>query len=440
MSEPFRYDWVAALQRIDEAGENPASFCLYCLPIAGAQMLGALIERLHWRASFRVDDYDYSDWEFLQDIVENTEIGLMGNCDDIVQTIIDEVTTVINNSTTTIISGQDVCCYMEGGHDINEPDPDPTEQGTGSEKDELCKAAQKGHDNGSTFLEEVLSFGVAGGSISVGLIAFMIAAYALTLPLALLASLIGILTGIVLDLSSEQVLTDWSSIKKDIVCAIYSATSADQAHSNVQGVIDAADILGVSKSLFGLIYNQAQINKVWLANVGDLSTYTAAYCIDCAEGQFWYEFTSGKQGIGDNQFDWISSGYISGRCHTDQSGGSWNVHASRSGAQIQSELDLNSSPTIRYLAADIQFNTGSGSQIDQRIRFRIVGTNDTPDITTSVVQSSGQADNTWVTHQFDLGQLVPLRVSQAALYIELFRASSAANGQRILIDNLRGYQ
>lgn len=283
MSRPFRFDWPTAYARIIEAGEDPASICLYCIPRAGALLLVAVMERLRWEASYRVEDYDFSDWEYLQDIVDNTEVGLSMNCDDILNEISQTVTTIINNQTTQVLSQEGICCYLEN-QPVNEPDPDGGPILPGGPRAELCKSAQKAHDNGSAFLNEIFNYGIAGAGVSAGTIAFLIGLYAISLPAALLFTLIGLIVAVITDLSTDQVKADWVTVKPDIVCAIYTADGPGDAKTAVHNVIDNASILGASKSLFKALYNQGQINKIWDNGVGDTTGYSSAYCNACGEG------------------------------------------------------------------------------------------------------------------------------------------------------------
>lgn len=293
MGQPFRYDWLRAKNRIMEAGQDPASFCLTCLPIAGMHLLNALLERADWEATYRVPDFDYeAHRDEIQDIVDATEVGLMTNCDDIIGDIVSQVTnnltTIINNNSTTIINQEGACCYLE-----NQPvfDPPPTDGiPTGEERDEICRSAQLAHDNGASFLDDTLTLGQAGTALSAGVVAAILGLYVLTIPFTLLLAVIGLILTAVTNLSVQQVKDDWDAIKKDIVCAIFSSPTAAFAKSEVDAVIDGASILGLSKELFKALYNQGQVNKIFNGEVGSTVGYLASYCDDCASDIYFLDF------------------------------------------------------------------------------------------------------------------------------------------------------
>lgn len=75
----LRISWADIQTKCQGAGFDEDESCLLVLPAAGAYLLAAIAEPLHWEATFRVDDYDFSDWDFLQQIVDRTLDGLDPN-------------------------------------------------------------------------------------------------------------------------------------------------------------------------------------------------------------------------------------------------------------------------------------------------------------------------------------------------------------------------
>lgn len=296
----FRYDWQAAKQRILAAGDDPAAFCLVCVPIAGKHLLNALLELADWPSTYRVDNFDYeANRTEIEDIVDNTEIGLMTPCDEIIGTIVNQISTVILNQTTIIMSNADACCYLEDQPPtIPPPDPAPAPDGIGLE--ELCKRAQLAHDNGLSFLTDVFNHAEIGGGLSAGLIGFIAGLYLVTLPYALLFSLIGALVAVVAGLFTQDIEDDWVAIKEDVVCAIYTANSSIAAYSAVQGVINSSSTSALGKTIFSVLYNQGQVNQIWNGNVGSTAGYSADYCLGCEgtlyDWQLDYTFDTGPDG------------------------------------------------------------------------------------------------------------------------------------------------
>lgn len=75
----YRIDWDAVKVKCEGAGFELDESCLLVLPAAGAYLLAALAEPLHWQATYRTEDYDFADWDLLQQIVDRTFEGLDPN-------------------------------------------------------------------------------------------------------------------------------------------------------------------------------------------------------------------------------------------------------------------------------------------------------------------------------------------------------------------------
>lgn len=291
MSEPFRIDWPELRDRIIEAGEEPASFCLSCLPVGGIKLILASLERLRWESTYRVDDYDFADFDDLLNIIDDTERSLSMVCED----VLTQITNIVRTEVTVIQASQDACCYLDSGQPTVDPpatDLPPGGGGSPPSGDELCKSAQLAHDNGTAFLNEVMTFGAAGGAITAGYLSFALAAYALSIPLALIATMIIALVAVLLDILGDELKADWVAMKAAAVCAIYTASTAGEARAQVHDVIDNLGVSDTTKTIFKALYNQSQINRIWSNEVGDTTGYDASYCDSCSEEvPFWLTFT-----------------------------------------------------------------------------------------------------------------------------------------------------
>lgn len=73
-----RIDWNKVKALSLDAGNAPKDWAFFLLPVAGRDLLQASNEVLEWEATYRAFDYDFSDWDFLQEIVHKTQNGLMG--------------------------------------------------------------------------------------------------------------------------------------------------------------------------------------------------------------------------------------------------------------------------------------------------------------------------------------------------------------------------
>jgi len=77
VSGTVRVDWQAIKARW---GSQVGDFHLALLPKGACQLLLAIADRLHWEATYRIEGYDYSDWDELQEIVD---LGLGGLTDTV---------------------------------------------------------------------------------------------------------------------------------------------------------------------------------------------------------------------------------------------------------------------------------------------------------------------------------------------------------------------
>lgn len=288
MSQPFRYDWLGALNRITEAGEDPASFCLYCLPKAGVLLLTALLERGRWPATYRTEGVDHltdEEWQFLTDIVDDTEVGLMSNCDTIITNIVNQVTNNVTSVVHNIQAAQDMCCYIDQtGAPMEEPDPSEEPPGPTNERGHRCARAMHAHDTGEEFLGNIWDYLSAGGTLTAGVLAFFLLALAnpATFPVALVSLVIAAIVAAALLFNKSEILAVWGSLQVEIACCFFTSETATEAKTCIDEKIDAATEDISLRFIFKSIYNQEQVNNIWEGAEGyGQGGYTGEECADC---------------------------------------------------------------------------------------------------------------------------------------------------------------
>lgn len=297
-NKPLRVDWLLLKARMTAAGKNPAAVCLFCLTEAGRHLILSIVERLQWEATYRVEGYDFSDWDTLQDYVEDTIAELsMADCSSIVT----EITNAVTNNVQTIVNQaqyfEDACCYLESQPTQTPPPstnpmpPDVDDLG------DLCKQAQAAHDGGQDFLSHLFSMANAGIGLTAGLLAVILALYFWPLAFVLVGVFLAFVAGLVQTDFTDEAELIWGAIKHDVVCAIVTATSATAAKAAVDSVIDSevAPQSQITADLFKLMYSQAAINKIWDREF-ETGGYSATYCEDCQEwdtiGGYAYQVTN----------------------------------------------------------------------------------------------------------------------------------------------------
>ena len=320
MSGPIRFDWPLILQRIDEAGLTPASSCLICINEATRQLFLAFSERLKWRASYRVEDYDYADWDTLQALVDEG-IYNMTACDALIASITTNIVNQVNYTITQQGVMEDMCCYLEGaGAPLEEPDPSDEPPGVGTEAGERCARAQQAHENGLTFLRQAFNLAEALGGLTAGIIASIILGLALALPAVLLGAIIAAIVAIVADDITSDAELQWEAIKHDVACCFAHSDTASEAKTCIHEAIDLNIENTTVRALFKAMFNQEQVNRIWDGAPGyDGVGYSPLYCNDCVSGNVaaiswvisdWYSEFSGNnsQGVASKSGydDWIS--------------------------------------------------------------------------------------------------------------------------------------
>lgn len=293
-SSSFRYDWLGSLERIAAAGEEPAAVCFYCLPIAGVKLLVALLERARWRASYTGFGYELTpeEWTLLTDIVDDTEVALSSHCDDLIASIVNQVTTQITNQTILMNSLNDLCCATDSeGNPAPVFPPDPSEEpgGFGTEAGDRCARSQAAHDGTAEFMEGVFNLTESLGGLTAGALWIWITTAILTAPISLPIALVGIIVAaivtIVGDSLTEDALSNWEDLRHEIACCFAWNETAGQAKTCIHDAIDAADIPSSHKSLFKAIMHQGRVNAIWNGEDGYVGTgYSSTFCNDCISG------------------------------------------------------------------------------------------------------------------------------------------------------------
>jgi hypothetical protein len=291
MSVPFRYDWEGAIARINEAGEEPASFCLYCLPKAGVLLLAALLERARWRATFRLGGVDLSPevWEQVQDIVDDTEIGLMANCDAFIENIVTQVTNSVTNRIQFTNNYGDLCCYMDATENGLDPNP-PSETPPGNTDDRRarCARAQQAHEAMLTVMTQSLDKAeILGGFSSGVLVAILLAVFNVAaLPAILIGGFVAAIVAILANDETTELQLQWAAIGHDVACCITWNDSPEIAQNCIYEVIETNVSGSAIVDMFRIMYNMDMINDIWDGtDVLDGVGYDDEYCDDCVAGE-----------------------------------------------------------------------------------------------------------------------------------------------------------
>jgi len=352
-----RIDWELIKEHV-----TSNDMLLFAFPRQFQQLLLTNADNLRWLATYRMEQYDFSDWDTLQSVVDSGIDQLMGGImlSDIIG-YIDEIETLLR-----LIDSKTGCCAPDGTTTYYPaPDmaaPEYEKDGTtypetyaGITMDDaemyhlyICGAANQMIDNwisGISQLENQMIAGVA----TIGALAALFAGFA-TFGIAWAVGL-GILATAFAALQAfwdvdvfVTAADDLEDARAQLICAILDGDSAALS-ALVEETVSAA-----AWSAFFQFQNYA--NMVATVFAGEVDgeyitvTPTAEVCWDCVivyDFDYTYEFASDAQGHGLNKAVWTSDRGGSIKC--DPSWQGW-TYIDTSEGNILGVLGL---PTNTYL-------------------------------------------------------------------------------------------
>lgn len=207
----------------------------------------------------------------------------MAACDEVIASIVTQVTTSITTVVNNTMAYEDACCFLETNPASDPPASEANPPGTGAEWEKLCRDTQQAHDNGLEFLTNLFNYAEAGAGITAGVIA-LLAGGLVTLPLAIIGVLISAVVALVADEFTDEALLEWEALKKDVACCMINAATAAAAKSCIDDAIDESIQTAAIRTLFKAMYSMTQINAIWDGQI-DGSNQSAFYCADCYDPQ-----------------------------------------------------------------------------------------------------------------------------------------------------------
>lgn len=113
----FRIDWPTISGRYGSSEEQLLPY-LFCLPDAGRDLLLAVCHMLEWRATYRIETYDYDDYDQLQTVVAAVTAGLTEKValSELTELLNMDVNVNVNNNQNVTSAGG---CGCGGGGTVN---------------------------------------------------------------------------------------------------------------------------------------------------------------------------------------------------------------------------------------------------------------------------------------------------------------------------------
>jgi len=314
----FRVPWAEIKARITGLGLNPGDLALFALPIATPDILmGLLGDRLHWQATYRIDGYDFADWDDLEQLGSLIEIQ---QGDHIM--LADLLTSL--DGILAAIQAINPCCGPETQitSDVQTtwgdvPDSLIAEYPTWTDfqEDYLCRVGNYIVDAFKLQVAD-LSTATSTGSITLGVVAAIVGVltlgigwmfiFSVSVMLALLAGALAL--G---ETALDDLADDLETARDDLVCVFVNATTAANLKIAWDTAIDnmsmGTDATTVAKYLLQPAMCAAIFNGEIEGETLDLSGYTTASCDDCVTYKVLFK-TTGSDGTIVNAYTYRFAG------------------------------------------------------------------------------------------------------------------------------------
>lgn len=283
--------------------ESPFPDALVCLTGQQLAMMRNLCEYLHRRSTFASVYYDTyylaptnEEWDELEAITAELEGTLMG-CEEFVQLLEDiKAATQCACDKLTAMPSES---WPAGGIHDGQPDYDDyesnVERGTGDPPGALptwddwddykCKAAQIVCDDVSGLAAKLEAVYTGGAAVTFAIFQYAIIGSALNPPVALAVAIVGVLiiSGTALAMIALQ---GWiATYKFDLVCAIYSGDTLQDAKAALQEIVSSHWNLALSEPFFWHLFSNKVLSDIFDVTLPTYAEreagYSAGYCAGC---------------------------------------------------------------------------------------------------------------------------------------------------------------
>lgn len=310
MSETWRvkgYYRPRVLISTGDVLDCPYPDSLICLTGAQLVILRNLTQYLHRRSTFVSEyrDSDYlapsnAEWDALDAVVADLEINLMG-CPEILAKLQCICDAILALRTIDALPVDSVLTDQPLHDDYSSPvvedtgDP-PTGWLTWSEwKIQKCKSAQKAIDDTIETMGKMAVVSASGGVLTVVALLATFVFSAIIPPLAIVMLAATSLATLGLASIQAEARTWISEHKQGLVCSIFNAATAGEAHAALESYADANWDVEGSPVILLYILNFYLLSNIFDGTMPEYETwegeYSAGYCVACSPpvvGTDWY--------------------------------------------------------------------------------------------------------------------------------------------------------
>lgn len=253
-------------------------------------MLGGLLEYLEWPASWVVDDQE----DGFQLALELERRLIMSECENPIATALDGIRECLCLLARGGIGLPPDGTGVPDGWSMYDENPSAVEYNVGDPPSGFatwddwlayhCKAAQYLADVSYRLVSQTHNLLVTFGTVTWGAMVGILVALGISAPIGILMAAVAALAvgGITIYLDAQK---DWLlEHRKEIVCAVFSANTAQQARANLKALFDAQWTLAQGdRYLVELCYWYTTMNKAYDGGFTEaqLNEYDDEYCSSC---------------------------------------------------------------------------------------------------------------------------------------------------------------
>jgi hypothetical protein len=267
--------------------------------------MGLLGDRLHWQATYRIDGYDFADWDDLDQLGSLIEIQ---QGDHIM--LADLLTSL--DGILAAIQAINPCCGPEtqitsevevGTGDVPDSLSDDYPTWPDFQQDYMCRIGNYLIDAFKTQVGD-LSTAVSTGSITIGVVAAIVGVLTLGIGWVFIFSvsvMLVLLAGVLAlgETSLDDLVDDLETYRSDLVCAFVNATSAADLKIRWDAAVGAIGLTSDATALTKALLQPSMASAIFNGEIDGealaLASYAGADCASCYDVYIWNSNTAADE-------------------------------------------------------------------------------------------------------------------------------------------------
>lgn len=273
--------------------DDLCSFYLFKIPLQAIPVLAGLTERLQWKASYKTEEgyqnglvfFDYIQEQFAERVNMCTILEELERHSELLERLAECCREQSNSHwAMTLLEHDAPVVFDDLGIDTDDNDTLPGEYADWAEyRQDLCNYVTCYVDSLRSLLDLCQDVHIAYEYIAFAIIDAVLVASGIGIPIVLWFTITGIITtSITFDMWGDMIAFV-DSAKQDLICAIYTATTASGAETAIHAIIDASSLDTVEKLLLNTFFDINITRGVFEMSIEmeNLDNYTDTDCSMC---------------------------------------------------------------------------------------------------------------------------------------------------------------